>query len=441
MKKSTFYDYQKSINKVIEYIEQNLEKNLDLNVLAKISGFSQYHFHRIFFDLTGETLNNYIRRIRIEKSSLKLLKVDESITMIALEVGYKTPSSYNKSFKQYYGITPKEYRQNYHDSKNILQDKDFVLKKQLIKNMNILYVEDEEELRETYQEILSMLVNKVFIAKDGKDALEIFEANSTNIDLIISDIRMPNIDGIEFATMIKEKAPQIPIILTTAFSDTSYLLKAIKIGVSDYVLKPISVENIIESIYKVMLPIVQKNRLHNSESLLDETLYITQIMTIVSENNNKTIDRIVQKTNQIDDENIKHSIVSNTKKLNHNCDLVFDILQVDIDTTSFEVAPIISKIFLFLQLAITIDGDATTKSFKSNFSKIILYLAKIFKDESLIPKVTITQEEDEIIITFATQREITSNLALLILQKNTDYIDGVLNISNKIVTLVLPKEL
>jgi AraC family transcriptional regulator len=111
MKKTTKNDYLQSIYKVIHYIEENYNDDLTLDELSKVASFSKYHFHRIFKSITGETLSNYIRKVRLSSTTLKF-KTDKKITQIALDSGYETNASFSKAFKKYFGITPKEFSKN-----------------------------------------------------------------------------------------------------------------------------------------------------------------------------------------------------------------------------------------------------------------------------------------------------------------------------------------
>jgi AraC family transcriptional regulator len=102
--------YRRRINKVINYINDNLDKSLSLNDLADLAHFSSFHFHRIFVALIGESLNSYTNRTRIEKSA-RLLKFSKtSISDIAYECGYSSPSTFSRSFRQYFTVTPSTFR-------------------------------------------------------------------------------------------------------------------------------------------------------------------------------------------------------------------------------------------------------------------------------------------------------------------------------------------
>ena len=109
---STREDYLRRINVVIEYINNHLDEEMDLNKLAEISNFSPYHFHRIFRAFQQETLASFITRIRVEAAARLIRYSELPIETIAYNVGYETPSSLSKAFKQLYNISPTEYRIN-----------------------------------------------------------------------------------------------------------------------------------------------------------------------------------------------------------------------------------------------------------------------------------------------------------------------------------------
>lgn len=99
-----------SIEKTIKYIESNLNEYMDIEKLAKVAGYSPYHFSRIFKQATGENIASMIKRLRLALSVKQLLNLEMSITEVGQETGYETPSSFNKVFKQTFGCSPSEYR-------------------------------------------------------------------------------------------------------------------------------------------------------------------------------------------------------------------------------------------------------------------------------------------------------------------------------------------
>jgi diguanylate cyclase (GGDEF)-like protein len=147
-----------------------------------------------------------------------------------------------------------------------------------LKEITVLYCEDEEYLRDITKGILESFTKKQFICKDGADGLEVFKENQHLIDLIITDVNMPNMNGLEMAKEIKKINPNMPIVVATAFSNSEYLLEAIDLGVDKYVLKPINVKKLLDIMSKSLLYhelrdlyLDQLTKLQNRNALIKDT--------------------------------------------------------------------------------------------------------------------------------------------------------------------------
>lgn len=110
-RRQTELEYRKQINKVIIYIQEHINSPPQLEVLAHVAGFSPFHFHRIFAAFVGETIGQYIRRLRLEQAARRLLGSTQNVTNIALAVGYETPSAFTKAFKLHFGVSPSQLRE------------------------------------------------------------------------------------------------------------------------------------------------------------------------------------------------------------------------------------------------------------------------------------------------------------------------------------------
>jgi AraC family transcriptional regulator len=96
---------------VEDYIEEHLDSNLSLEKLAEVASFSKYHFHRVFYMMTGERLSRFIQRVRLEKAATTLLLAPETpVTTVALACGFASSQSLAKSFKERYDCSPTEWR-------------------------------------------------------------------------------------------------------------------------------------------------------------------------------------------------------------------------------------------------------------------------------------------------------------------------------------------
>lgn len=135
------------------------------------------------------------------------------------------------------------------------------MNKEVLKTISVLYVEDENDVREFTSKLLTSLLRKVYVAQDGQEGLKIFEENKDDIDLIISDINMPKMDGLSMCEAIKKINHEIPLVITSAHNDTNFLRRSIEIGVTTYAMKPIDLYQLMESIIKAMEPIILRKKL------------------------------------------------------------------------------------------------------------------------------------------------------------------------------------
>ncbi len=107
---STYAHHMGCVFKVLVYIEEHLGEELSLDKMAKLGAISPYYFHRLFHAYMGETLADYVTRLRMQRASEKLNYTDTAVTEIALEMGYESPSSFTKIFNQIMGQSPREFR-------------------------------------------------------------------------------------------------------------------------------------------------------------------------------------------------------------------------------------------------------------------------------------------------------------------------------------------
>lgn len=110
MRSETRQVYQERILRVLIHIQRHLDEPLELNELAAIAYFSPFHFHRIFRGLVGESVMEHIRRLRLERSLLRLRSTRRSILDIALEAGYETHESFTRAFRSQFGLAPSRAR-------------------------------------------------------------------------------------------------------------------------------------------------------------------------------------------------------------------------------------------------------------------------------------------------------------------------------------------
>jgi len=112
----------------------------------------------------------------------------------------------------------------------------------LLKNKNVLYIEDELDVLENISSILEQFFNQFFATSNAEDALEVFYDN--DIDILIVDIELPMMSGIDFIKQIRKTHKDIPIIIISAYTKTDYLLESIELKLEQYIVKPFTTQKI-----------------------------------------------------------------------------------------------------------------------------------------------------------------------------------------------------
>jgi len=115
------------------------------------------------------------------------------------------------------------------------------------KTLTILYVDDDKGTRDNLLFYLKNSFKNVYTASNGIEGVELFK-KEPSIDLVISDIYMPKMDGLKMMKEIKKISPKIPFLLITAHNDQKYMLEAIELGSITYIVKPVDINVLLEKI-------------------------------------------------------------------------------------------------------------------------------------------------------------------------------------------------
>jgi len=163
------------------------------------------------------------------------------------------------------------------------------MSKDFLNDINILYVEDENDVRTLTSNILEKFLNRTVQACNGKEGLELFkkynedENSEFKIDLIVTDINMPKMNGLEMIREIHKIDYTIPTVITTAHSDADFLKEAIKLRVRGYVTKPLKIDDLIDTIRIAVEPKYLKDKLEHLNKQLsieveEKTLELRSIL-------------------------------------------------------------------------------------------------------------------------------------------------------------------
>lgn len=166
---------------------------------------------------------------------------------------------------------------------------DVVSLAQKCQDLKLLYVEDDPTTREVTLEVLKEFFADITVAVDGEDGLACYKASRGSFDLILSDITMPKMNGIEMIRAIRESDKETVIVVFSAHNESSFFEQTIAIGVDGYVIKPLNIAQFIQTLsYAIEKIILRKESLHHL-NLLKQYVAVANASSIVSKANTKGI--------------------------------------------------------------------------------------------------------------------------------------------------------
>ena len=157
------------------------------------------------------------------------------------------------------------------------------------KGMTLLYIEDDPQARDAANSLFSDFFDDVIVGFDGEDGARLFASNYHKIDLVITDITMPRMNGIEMIHAIRQINPDIAIIVLSAHNETSFLTQTIEAGVDGYLIKPLNVTLLIRSIGKVVEKLHLRYENKKNSLLLKQYENITNTSSIISKTDPKGV--------------------------------------------------------------------------------------------------------------------------------------------------------
>jgi len=179
---------------------------------------------------------------------------------------------------------------------------------QLLKNLTVLLVEDESNLAHLLRNAIGDHFTRFELARDGEEGLS--KVQTIHPDIVITDITMPNMDGLEMSTILHEQNPDLPIVILSAYSDKKYLLDAIDIGVSKYLIKPFDPDELLD----VLCTLAQKMDKAKRIAIMppyqfdteEKKLFRDGTMVRLSRRENSFFDHLLSRSNRfLATENIK----------------------------------------------------------------------------------------------------------------------------------------
>jgi DNA-binding response OmpR family regulator len=167
-----------------------------------------------------------------------------------------------------------------------------------LKNYTLLFVENEKIIRENFEEFFNLLFKEVFVAIDGVEALKLYKLHKP--DLIITDIKMPNMNGIELVSRIRKKDKKTSIVVISAHTDQEFLLSSIPLNLIEYIVKPLTQEKLYNIFYLFMknqtIPKIpnfifneEKNQIIVNEKIFELSLKENKFLSKIINNSNRVV--------------------------------------------------------------------------------------------------------------------------------------------------------
>lgn len=153
-----------------------------------------------------------------------------------------------------------------------------------MKTLSVLYVEDEEDIKSQLVQSFKRKFNKVFTACDGLEGIESYKNNMP--DLIVTDIKMPNLDGLAMIEQIREIDTMIPIITVTAYSDVENIKRALELNVDRFIQKPPTKKELDIALYKATLSIIKQKEIEDKDKIIKTILGWEPYFSIITTKDN-----------------------------------------------------------------------------------------------------------------------------------------------------------
>ncbi len=153
--------------------------------------------------------------------------------------------------------------------------------KNVLKRLTLLYVEDDDIIRVELSQLLASFFSNIYVAKDGKEGLRTYLENQDHIDIILTDINMPYLNGIEMVKKIRGINNKVPVVFATAHSDNEFLAEAIKLRVQEYIIKPIDVRHLLSLMSDIASILYQEFLLKQQQIELEKYKEIIDTNNIV----------------------------------------------------------------------------------------------------------------------------------------------------------------
>ena len=166
--------------------------------------------------------------------------------------------------------------------------------KGIAEELTVLICEDDMSVVEELQDIMSMFFAKVLVAYDGAEGLEIYKQNQDNIELIITDINMPNMNGLEMMSEIKKLDYTQKCLVLSAHDDLEYVLQIIELGINQFIPKPYDVDDLISKIFAILEKLLLEQTIKDKQDSMVALIKTLEVFLLDEEFDRESFKTIIE---------------------------------------------------------------------------------------------------------------------------------------------------
>ena len=251
------------INQLASTINNKSQKKDILYIVDKFIDYSKFHFssEEELFDSVNysdsfkhkEEHNLFINKFKEIKKRLE--NKDSSKTISIMETADKIYTYITNWLVRHILITDRKYVNLVNENKKEIK----------LKDITVVYVEDDIELSKYFVKILELKIKNIHTFSNGKEALDFFKEKKADVDLIISDLELPILNGIELLKEIRLIDREVPFIILSAYLEVDNLLASINYNLTSYLKKPVDPEELFNKIDKLFFKKINRLKLKSQE--------------------------------------------------------------------------------------------------------------------------------------------------------------------------------
>lgn len=154
-----------------------------------------------------------------------------------------------------------------------------------LNNSTILYIEDDEKVNHEATQIFKDFFQKVYSAHNGKEGLNLFLSHASEIDIILTDLNLPELSGLELIQEIRRVNKKVPVLIATAFNEPDVVIKAIKLNIANYILKPMQMQTTLKIFSNILEEIFKEKQLQRQQNEFNQFFDILDQQNLICESN------------------------------------------------------------------------------------------------------------------------------------------------------------